>query len=144
MNEMTEMPEVDTLAMELTVDIVAAYVGNHQIASDDVPKLIREVHASLTGLEMAAEEEVPEEPVKPQKPAVPIKKSVHDDYIICLEDGLQFKTLKRHLQSKYGMTVEEYKAKWNLPADYPTTAPSYSRLRSQSAKKNGLGRARGE
>lgn len=142
MSDTDNSPEIDSRSMELTVNIVAAYVGNHQIASDDVPKLIRDVHSSLTGL--GGQELIEAEPEKPQKPAVPIKKSVHDDYIVCLEDGKQFKTLKRHLQSQYGMTIEEYKAKWNLPADYPTTAPSYSRLRSQSAKKNGLGRARAD
>ncbi|WP_321491205.1 MucR family transcriptional regulator [uncultured Hyphomonas sp.] len=115
--------------------IVAAYVGNNTVASADLPDLIRLVHRSLA--DVAGGEPQPHEP----KPAVPVAKSVSDNFLICLEDGKKFKSLKRHLRTAYDMTPEEYRAKWNLPADYPMVAPGYSRQRSKLAKKMGLGRA---
>lgn len=115
--------------------IVAAYVGNNTVASADLPDLIRLVHRSLA--DVAGGEPQPHEP----KPAVPVAKSVSDNFLICLEDGKKFKSLKRHLRTAYDMTPEAYRAKWNLAADYPMVAPGYSRQRSKLAKKMGLGRA---
>lgn len=115
--------------------IVAAYVGNNTVASDDLPDLIRLVHDSLSAVAGS-------EADKPQlKPAVPVAKSISDNFLICLEDGKKFKSLKRHLRTSYDMSPEEYRAKWNLPSDYPMVAPGYSRQRSKLAKKMGLGRA---
>ena len=115
--------------------IVAAYVGNNTVASDDLPDLIRLVHDSLSAV-------AGREADKPQlKPAVPVAKSISDNFLICLEDGKKFKSLKRHLRTSYDMSPEEYRAKWHLPSDYPMVAPGYSRQRSKLAKKMGLGRA---
>jgi predicted transcriptional regulator len=124
-------PGVDTL--ELTTEIVAAYVSNNPVQSSDLANLIRNVHDALTNLS-TEEVQAPE-----AKPAIPVKKSVTDDYLICLEDGKKFKSLKRHLRAKYDMTPDEYREKWGLPFDYPMVAPSYARKRSQLAKKMGLG-----
>lgn len=115
-------------------EIVAAYVRNHAVDADEVPALIRSVHACLAGLGSVETE------AEPLKPAVPIKKSVQKDYIICLEDGQKFKSLKRHLRSKYDMTPDEYREKWGLPPDYPMVAPGYSAQRSKLAKNMGLGK----
>lgn len=120
-------------ALELTTEIVSAYVSNNPVQSSELANLIRNVHATLQGL--AGEEK----PMVEAKPAIPVKKSVTDDYIICLEDGKKFKSLKRHLRAKYDMTPDEYREKWGLPFDYPMVAPSYARKRSQLAKKMGLG-----
>lgn len=116
--------------------IVSAYVRNNTLQTDQLPDLIRSVHAALVELShpQAAPSEAP-------KPAVPVKKSIFREHLVCLEDGLKFKSLKRHLRSKYGMSPEEYRAKWGLPADYPMVAPGYSEKRSKLAKKMGLGRA---
>lgn len=114
--------------------IVAAYVGNNTVAADELPDLIRLVHASL--LAVAGGESGAPQP----KPAVPVAKSISDNFLICLEDGKKFKSLKRHLRTAYDMSPEEYRAKWDLPADYPMVAPGYSRQRSKLAKKMGLGR----
>lgn len=114
--------------------IVAAYVGNNTVSPEDLPDLIRLVHEALAGLKDG--EPAPD----PLKPAVSVKKSVSEQYLICLEDGKKFKSLKRHLRTAYDMTPEEYREKWGLPADYPMVAPGYSRQRSQLAKKMGLGR----
>lgn len=115
--------------------IVSAYVRNNSVGMADLPDLIRSVHAALQTLSgpSAAEPE-------PPKPAVPAKKSIFKDYLVCLEDGLKFKSLKRHLRSKYGLSPDEYRQKWGLPADYPMVAPGYSEKRSKLAKKMGLGR----
>jgi predicted transcriptional regulator len=115
--------------------IVSAYVSNNTITMAELPGLIRSVHAALQTLSgpSAAEPE-------PLRPAVPVKKSIFKDYLICLEDGLKFKSLKRHLRSKYGLSPDEYRHKWGLPADYPMVAPGYSEKRSKLAKKMGLGR----
>ena len=118
----------------LAVRIVAAYVGNNSVSSKDLPDMIRMVHGTLVSL--SAGETEPDQP----KPAVSIKKSIGEHYLICLEDGKKFKSLKRHLRTAYDMTPEEYREKWCLPADYPMVAPGYSRQRSQLAKKMGLGR----
>lgn len=125
--------------IDLTADIISAYVSNNTVPANDLPNLIAEVHAALTKT-VSAEEEVVEEP---QKPAVSIRRSITPDYIICLEDGKQFKSLKRHLRTHYDLSPEEYREKWGLPADYPMVAPNYAAARSALAKKMGLGQQRG-
>ncbi|NGO55455.1 MucR family transcriptional regulator [Allomesorhizobium camelthorni] len=127
---------IDDPIVELTADVVSAYVSNNPVPAAELAALIGQIHASLRALGSGAPVEVEE----PQKPAVPIKKSVAPDHIVCLEDGKQFKSLKRHLMSQYGLTPDEYRAKWNLPADYPMVAPNYAATRSALAKKIGLGR----
>ena len=122
----------------LTSDIVAAHVANNDVAVDDVPSLISNVYSALSGL---GEEEQPEE--APPEPAVSIRASVKPDYIVCLEDGKKLKMLKRYLRTNYDMTPEEYRARWNLPADYPMVAPNYAAKRRDLAKKIGLGRKPG-
>lgn len=126
--------------LRMTVDVVAAYLSNNQVASTQISDVIQGVYASLSELEVGQAEARPE----PQKPAVPIRKSILPDYIVCLEDGKKLKMLKRHLQTTYGMTPEEYRAKWGLPADYPMVAPNYAQQRSEFAKKIGLGRKPGQ
>jgi predicted transcriptional regulator len=124
--------------VELTADIVSAYVSNNAIVSADLPDLIDQTFDALK--ESAAKEF---QPLKEElNPAVPIKKSVTPDYIICLEDGKQFKSLRRHIRSSYNLTPEEYREKWGLPYDYPMVAPNYAASRSAMAKKFGLGRKR--
>ena len=119
----------------LASDIVAAHVSNNSVSVEDLPALITNVYGALAGLGSAAavEEEKPE-------PAVSVRASVKPDYIICLEDGKKLKMLKRHLMTHYNMTPEEYRARWNLPADYPMVAPNYAEKRRELAKKIGLGR----
>src|SRR5690606_8355351 len=124
--------------IELAADIVSAYGSNNSVASADLPGLISEVHGAL----MRVAGGVVEAPVEAPKPAVPIKKSVTPDFIICLEDGKKFKSLKRHLRTQYNMTPEQYREKWGLPADYPMVAPNYAKARSQLAKEMGLGQQR--
>ncbi len=126
------------MLMELTADVVAAYVSNNPVPAAELPNLIADIHAAL-GRVGAAGEPVQTEK---QKPAVNPKKSVHDDYLICLEDGKKFKSLKRHLMTHYGLTPEQYREKWGLDANYPMVAPNYAAARSQLAKKMGLGRKR--
>ena len=124
--------------VELTAKIVAAYVSNNSIIASELPQLINETHAALaraTGQTVETEREE-------QRPKVSVKKSVMPDYIICLEDGKKFKSLKRHLRTHYNMTPEEYREKWGLPHDYPMVAPNYARQRSDLAKKMGLGTRR--
>jgi predicted transcriptional regulator len=127
--------------VELTAEIVAAYVANNPVAQSDLPKLIGEVYRSLSGASNVVEQK-PEEPEL--KPAVPPRKSVTPDYIICLEDGKKFKSLKRHLRTHYDLSPEQYREKWNLPRDYPMVAPNYAKARSSLAKKIGLGQRRGK
>jgi len=122
--------------LRLASDIVAAYVSNNPIPVAEVPGMIKTVHATLGGLASA----LPSDSPTNQKPAVPIKRSVTPEYIICLEDGKKLKMLKRYLRSNYNMTPEEYRAKWGLPADYPMVAPNYAAQRSEFAKKIGLGK----
>lgn len=129
----------DTL-IELTADVVSAYVSNNPVPLGDLPGLIAQVHAALASTAGPVEAGKPEAP----KPAVPIKKSVTPDYIISLEDGKKFKSLKRHISTHYGLTPDEYRAKWGLPADYPMVAPNYAAARSALAKSMGLGRKRQE
>ena len=120
-----------------TVKIVSAYVERTNLAVADLPAFISSVHQSLSKLGQPDSEAAPEVELKP---AVPIKKSVFPDHIICLEDGKKLKMLKRHLQSSYGLTPDEYRAKWGLPADYPMVAPNYAKARSDLALQLGLGR----
>ncbi|MEM5582278.1 MULTISPECIES: MucR family transcriptional regulator [unclassified Roseibium] len=134
---MTDSP-VDINLIDLTADIVSAYVSNNTVASTDLPNLISEIYGALEKTANASSEPEPE----PLKPAVPIKKSVMPDYIICLEDGKKFKSLKRHLRTHYNMTPEEYREKWDLGTDYPMVAPNYAAARSELAKKMGLGQQR--
>ncbi|MEO1493199.1 MAG: MucR family transcriptional regulator [Pseudomonadota bacterium] len=121
--------------LELTSDIVAAHVSNNPVPLSELPGLIATVFSTLSGLQQPAPE-----PEVELKPAVPVKKSITDDYIVCLEDGKKLKMLKRHLKTAYDMTPEDYRAKWSLPHDYPMVAPSYAKKRQQLAKKIGLGR----
>lgn len=122
--------------IELSADIVSAYVSHNALSAGDLPKLIAMVHSTLTGLGGIVEAEV----VVELRPAVPIKKSITPEYLICLEDGKKFKSLKRHLRTEYDMSPEEYRSKWGLPVDYPMVAPTYSEARSRLAKTIGLGR----
>lgn len=122
--------------IELSTEIVSAYVSHNAMSPGDLPKLIADVHGALLALH---NNEVPVA-VEDLKPAVPVRKSVAPDYIICLEDGKKFKSLKRHLRTHYNLSPEEYREKWGLPSDYPMVAPSYSATRSKLAKDNGLGR----
>ena len=124
--------------IEMTTEIVSAYVGSNVIGAVEVPGLIRDIYQALD----AAANGQSLADMEPPKPAVPIKKSVHPDYIVCLEDGLKFKSLKRHLTTKYETTPEDYRQKWGLPADYPMVAPNYAKARSALAKKMGLGQKR--
>ncbi|MFN3424258.1 MULTISPECIES: MucR family transcriptional regulator [Novosphingobium] len=119
----------------LTSDIVAAHVSNNSVAVSDLPTLINNVYSALAGLDQPA---VAEEPAP--EPAVSIRASVKNDHIVCLEDGKKLKMLKRHLATRYNMTPEQYRARWNLPADYPMVAPAYAEKRRELAKKIGLGR----
>jgi len=136
---MTENMEQGNL-IELTADVVSAYVSNNSIQSSDLSALISEVHTALHQTLGGPAEPEPE----PQKPAVSIKKSVTPDFIICLDDGKKFKSLKRHIRTHYDLTPEEYRKKWGLPADYPMVAPNYAKARSMLAKKMGLGQKRGK
>ncbi len=136
---MTEQVERDQIR-SLTVDIVSAYVSKNPVPTGELVSLIGNVHKSLVTLYVGKRED----PAEPQKPAVPVKKSVHDDYIICLEDGKKFKSLKRHLNTHYGLSPDEYRRKWGLAADYPMVAPSYATARSALAKTMGLGRRKVE
>ena len=129
--------EQDNL-IELTAEIVSAYVSSNNLGSDGLPNLIREVHSALHRTATGAVEPAAE----PLKPAVPVKRSISADYIVCLEDGQKFKSLKRHLRTHYDLTPEQYREKWGLPADYPMVAPNYAKARSTLAKQMGLGQKR--
>jgi predicted transcriptional regulator len=124
--------------IELTATIVAAYVSHNSVSAGDLAGLIHQVHAALTRV-TTGHSEVPSEPLKP---AVSVKRSITPDYIVCLEDGKKFKSLKRHLRTQYNMTPEAYREKWDLPPDYPMVAPNYAAARSQLAKQMGLGQQR--
>ena len=123
--------------LKLAAEIVAAYVSNNPVPASELPAMIKAIHSTLGGLGGTSQGEMQ----TGQKPAVPVKRSVNPDYIICLEDGKKLKMLKRYLRSNYNMTPEEYRAKWGLPADYPMVAPNYAAQRSEFAKKIGLGRS---
>lgn len=126
----------DTAALlEMTADIVSAYVGNNNVQAGELPGLIQNIHAALSQVSSGPVEPEPE----PKEPAVPIRKSISPDFLICLEDGRKFKSLKRHLRTKYDMSPEDYRARWGLPKDYPMVAPNYAKARSDLAKSMGLG-----
>ena len=124
--------------IELTAEIVSAYLSHNTVPAGDIPGLINQVHAALSRVSDGSAEA----PVEALKPAISVKKSVTPEYIVCLEDGKKFKSLKRHLRTQYNMTPEQYRDKWNLPADYPMVAPNYAAARSQLAKQMGLGQQR--
>jgi predicted transcriptional regulator len=124
--------------IELTADIVSAYVSNNSVSAGDIPGLINQVHSAL----MRVSGSPAEAPSEPLKPAVPLKKSITPEYIVCLEDGKKFKSLKRHLRTQYNLTPEQYREKWGLAPDYPMVAPNYAAARSQLAKQMGLGQQR--
>lgn len=124
--------------IDLTATIVSAYVSNNTTSASELPALISQVHGALMRVASGQAEAVSE----PAKPAVPVKKSMTSDYLVCLEDGKKFKSLKRHLRTQYNMTPEQYREKWGLPPDYPMVAPNYAVARSQLAKKMGLGQQR--
>lgn len=133
--------EHDAAMVGAVAQIVSAYVAKTTVTQGELSKLITSVHQSLTGLSASASKQL-ETPEAPKAPAVSIKKSVTPGYIVCLEDGKKFKSLKRHLRSAFRMTPEEYRAKWRLPLDYPMVAPDYARRRSELAKGIGLGSRR--
>ncbi len=124
--------------IDLTANIVSAYLSNNPTPAAEIPNLISQVHAALLRVSNGRAETPPE----PAKPAVAVKKSIHPDYLVCLEDGKRFKSLRRHLRTQYNMTPEQYRDKWGLPPDYPMVAPNYAVARSQLAKKMGLGQQR--
>ncbi len=124
--------------IDLAADIVSAYVSNNSVPSSDLPGLIHDVYSALVRVTSGAALPAAEA----QKPAVPAKKSITNEYIVCLEDGKKFKSLKRHLRTQFNMSPEEYREKWGLPADYPMVAPHYAQARSDLAKHMGLGQQR--
>jgi predicted transcriptional regulator len=124
--------------IELTAGIVSAFVSNNSVAAAEIPALINQVHSALLRVSSGAKDA----PAEPLKPAVSVKKSVTPDYIVCLDDGKKFKSLKRHLRTQYNVTPEQYREKWGLPADYPMVAPNYAAARSKLAKDMGLGQQR--
>ena len=135
---MAESEEHNVTFVELTAEIVCAYVGNNAVPAADIPALIKQVHNALT--EASATASTPEAPKL--EPAVPVNRSITPDYLICLEDGKKFKSIKRHLRTHHDLSPEEYRAKWGLPADYPMVAPNYAEARSKLAKQMGLGQQR--
>jgi predicted transcriptional regulator len=134
MNDLIERSVADAIRLEQVAEIVSAYVSNNAVSAADLPGLIASTHSAMRSLSAP-----PEQLEEAQNPAVPIKKSVTPDFIVCLDDGKKFKSLKRHL-SVLGMTPDEYRAKWGLPSSYPMVAPNYAATRSALAKSNGLGR----
>lgn len=137
----TDLTETRLRLLEMTSDIVAAHLGNNEMPAEDVPAFIAKV---LAGLEdgLGAAPEIADE--APPEPAVPIDQSIQPDYLVCLEDGVQKKMLKRYLQTRYDMTPDDYRARWGLPADYPMVAPNHSKRRSALARESGLGTKRGK
>jgi predicted transcriptional regulator len=128
---MDDKPEL----IEMTAEIVAAYVENNTISTVDLPALIQSVHRALASVSSGADAVE----AAPKEPAVPVRRSITPDFLVCLEDGRKFKSLKRHLRTKYNMSPEDYRAKWGLPKDYPMVAPNYAKARSELAKQMGLG-----
>ncbi len=124
--------------VDLTASIVSAYVSNNPTSAGEIPALINQIHAALVRVAGGSPDAAPE----PAKPAVSVKKSITPDYLVCLEDGKRFKSLKRHLRTQYNMSPEQYREKWGLPADYPMVAPNYAVARSQLAMQMGLGQQR--
>ena len=135
MNELASLNPGEANIVELTADVVSAYVSNNSVGASEIPTIIAGVYAALKALSAGPPQEVAEE----LKPAVSVRKSITPDYIISLEDGRKFKSMKRHI-GLLGMTPDEYRVKWGLPKDYPMVAPNYSAKRSQLARDNGLGR----
>ena len=128
-------PQDKSVLVEMTTDIVSAYLGQNKIAVADLPAFIKSIHGALASVAAG----VPEVVAEKREPAVSIRRSITPDFLICLEDGRKFKSLKRHLRTKYELSPEDYRAKWGLPKDYPMVAPSYAAARSDLAKKMGLG-----
>src|ERR1700759_5331411 len=124
--------------IDLTANIVSAYLSNNPTPASEIPNLISQIHAALMRVSSGRSDT----PTEPAKPAVSLKKSINPDYLVCLEDGKRFKSLKRHLRTQYNMTPERYRDKWGRPPDYPMVAPNYAVARSQLAKKMGLGQQR--
>ena len=131
----SDLPDSE-LALRFASNIVAAYVGNHSLSAEDIPGMLRMVHETLVDLALSQPSDMPA-----QGPAVSIDDSITNEFLICLEDGKKLKMLKRYLRSRYGLSPEEYRAKWGLPADYPMVAPNYAAQRSKLAKKIGLGQS---
>ncbi|UXS43060.1 MucR family transcriptional regulator (plasmid) [Agrobacterium tumefaciens] len=129
------LPERSVDLIGLTAEIVAAYVSNNSLPVSELSKIMAETHAAVSALQTGSSPAIEEK----RTPAVPIKKSVTPDFLICLEDGKKFKSLKRHLRTHFNLTPEQYREKWGLPVDYPMVAPAYSASRSQLAKASGLG-----
>src|ERR1044072_3277493 len=132
------MSDNSALLIAQTADIVSAYVSNNTVPASEIPALINQVHSAL----MRVSRGHGGAPTEPLKPAISVKRSITPDYIVCLEDGKKFKSLKRHLRTQYNMTPEAYSEKWDLPPDYPMVAPNYAAARSQLAKQMGLGQQR--
>ena len=130
----------DLNIVEMAAEIVSAYVRNNSVPASELPSLLQSIHASLGGILNGAKPEPAKEPLQPK---VPVKKSVTNDFIVCLEDGKRFKSLKRHLHSEHGLSPQEYREKWGLGKDYPMVAPAYADARSNLAKTMGLGRKAG-
>ena len=139
---MIESSHMSTTLTKLAADVTVAFVENNSIPAGDVPALIQLVFTALASAAQPPPAAVSSTMQAPKAPAISLKKSVTQDYLICLEDGLKFKTLKRHLRSKHNMSPEDYRAKWNLPESYPMAAPTYAAARSALAKANGLGASR--
>ena len=142
MSEQTPSEENNTpqhLA-EITAEVVSAYVANNTLPASELPALVTDVHATLSALVGKSSADGSAAEKEKQKPAVSIKKSITPDYLICLENGQKFKSLKKHLRAQYDMSPEDYRRKWGLPSDYPMVAPAYAERRSDLAKKLGLGR----
>jgi predicted transcriptional regulator len=135
---MMDMKSDSNDLVEFTTTIVSAYVSNNTVVAGDLPNIINDVHDALSRASINASQPPSEE----LKPAVPVKRSVTPEYIVCLEDGKKFKSLKRHLRTQYNMTPEQYREKWALPVDYPMVAPNYAKARSELAKEMGLGQQR--
>ncbi len=138
-NQQTQTNEDSTILIELTADVVSAYVANNPVSLNDLPNLIADVHVALGAANIGTAAAA----AAKQKPAVSPKKSIHHDFLICLEDGKKFKSLKRHIRTHYDLSPEEYREKWGLSHDYPMVAPAYAEARSRLAREMGLGRKKG-
>jgi predicted transcriptional regulator len=138
-NQQAQPNQESNVLIELTADVVSAYVGNNPVSLNDLPNLIADVHVALGMAKLGA----PAASSEKQKPAVSPKKSVHHEYLICLEDGKKFKSLKRHIRTHYDLSPEEYREKWGLGHNYPMVAPAYAEARSRLAREMGLGRKKG-